>query len=110
MFAIESIPHWIVVPLIVLIFCFTAIMPAFYFALYRNEGLPDFPKTLRLLSLAAAIVLAIITAAELPRWIESIGSYWADISVFDWSAGAATISMAVHEPATRTQVASLLGE
>ena len=56
--------------------CFTAILPVFYFALYRNEGLPDFPKSLRVLSLIAAIVLGIIMVAGLPRWIESIGSYW----------------------------------
>lgn len=110
MLAIESIPHWIVLPLIVLILCFTAIMPVFYFALYRNEGLPNFSTSLRILSLTGAIVLGAITAAGFPQWIESLESYWADISVFDWSAGAATVSMAAHEPGTRTQVTSLLGE
>jgi hypothetical protein len=108
MFAIDSMRRWSI-PLIGLGYCFDAILPVFCFALFRNEGLPDFPKSLRLVSLAAAIVFAIITAAELPRWIESIGSYWADISVFDWSAGAATLSMAAREPGTSNQVAALLG-
>ena len=109
MYAIETMRQWSV-PLIVLGFCVDAILPAFYFALYRNEGLPDFPKRLRVLSLVAAIVFGAITVAGLPQWIESVESYWADIKVFDWSAGAATVSMAAREPGTRTQVTSLLAE
>jgi len=108
MLAIESMRQWSV-PVIVLTWCFTAIMPVFYFALYRNKGLPDFPKSLRLLSLTAAIVLGAITVAGLPQWIESIGSYWADIKVFDWSAGAVTVLDAAQEPGTSKQAAALLG-
>jgi hypothetical protein len=109
MFAIESIRPWSA-PLIVLMCCFTAIMPTFYFALYRNQGTLHFSKRMRLLSLTAAIILGIITAAELPRWIESFGSYWADIRLLDWNPGAEAVSIVAGEPGTYTQVAALLGE
>jgi hypothetical protein len=107
MYAIESMRQWSI-PLIVLGYCFDAILPVFYFALYRNEGLQDFPRSLRLLSLAAAIVLGIIMAAWLPQWIESFGAYWAEIRLLDWSAGAATVSMVAREPGTSRQLAALL--
>jgi hypothetical protein len=109
MLAIETMRQWSV-PLIVLIWCFTAIVPAFCFALYRNEGPLDFPRNLRVLSLTAAIVLGVVTLAALPQWIESLGSYWADISTLDWTAGAATVSIVVRKPGTFTQIATLLGE
>jgi len=44
-FAIESLRPWSI-PLIVWMYCFTAIMPVFYCALYRNEELPELPKSL----------------------------------------------------------------
>jgi hypothetical protein len=108
MLAIESIGSWSI-PLILLTYCVTAIMPVFFFALYRNEGLLDFPKSLRVLSLAAAIVLGVITVAGLPQWIETLRSYWADIRTLDWTAGAEAVSIVAGEPGTYTQVATLLG-
>ncbi len=104
---IESNHSWTIL-LIPLIWCFTAILPVFYLALYRNEDLPEFPKSLRVLSLAAAIVLGVETVAGLPRWIGSLGSYWTAIRMLDWRPGAVTILDAVREPGTSVQLGALL--
>src|ERR1700733_8528957 len=62
----ESRQHggwWWPIPMAALALLFSAIMPAFYFALYRNRGTFRIPKRLRQLSLAAAIVLGLFVAA-----------------------------------------------
>jgi hypothetical protein len=56
-----------------LMFFFSAILPVFCFALYRSEGTLCFPKHLRLLSLAAALALGIIVAADMSGLIGSVG-------------------------------------
>jgi hypothetical protein len=43
--------------LLVSVLLYSAIIPVFYFALYRNEALLYFPKRLRLLALIAAFAL-----------------------------------------------------
>ena len=88
----------------------TAIMPVFYFALYRNEGPLGFPKQLRLLSLAAALTLSVIVAAELPAWIGSLGPYWTAMRALDWTRGAISIVAAAQHPWTISHVSTLLGE
>jgi hypothetical protein len=65
---------WWAIPMIVLLDLFAAILPLFYFALYRNEGALQFPKDLRLLALAAGLALSTITAVGLPGWIASFRS------------------------------------
>jgi hypothetical protein len=53
-----------VIPFMVLLSLFSAIMPAFYFALYRNQGTLHFPRRSRLLALGAAVVFVMVVAAE----------------------------------------------
>jgi hypothetical protein len=63
---IESRQHvgwWRPIPMAALALLFSAIMPVFYFALYRNRGTFRIPKLLRQLSLAAAIVLGLFVVA-----------------------------------------------
>lgn len=105
---IDSLRPWFI-PLFLLEFCVSAFMPLFYFALYRNEGLPEFPKRLPMLSLLAAIIFSGFTVAELPRWFESFGPDWATIRTLDWKPGAATMLDAVREPATIRELTSFLG-
>ncbi|HXB75122.1 MAG TPA: hypothetical protein VNY05_43220 [Candidatus Acidoferrales bacterium] len=52
---------------------FSAILPLFYLALYRDEGTWQIPRRLRLLSLAAAVLFGMIVAIGAPAWIESLG-------------------------------------
>jgi hypothetical protein len=66
-FAIESVRPWSV-PVIVFMCCVTAIMPTFYFALYRNEGTLHFSKRLRSLSLMAAIAYGLLEAVQMAKW------------------------------------------
>jgi hypothetical protein len=65
---------WWIIPAMMLVVLFSAIMPAFYFALYRNEEPLRFPKDLRPLSLAAALMLAIVMVVGFPQWVGVFGS------------------------------------
>lgn len=78
---------WLLIPVVVLALTVTATMPAFCFALYRNERTLRIPKRLRSLSLAAAIILAGVVAVGSVDLIRSVG---------------------IHSPVS--QVAGLLGE
>jgi hypothetical protein len=66
-------PRWWINPMMIAMGIFSAILPLFYFALYRNQGTWQIPRRLRLLSMAAAILLGMIVAIGLPAWIESLG-------------------------------------
>jgi hypothetical protein len=107
-----TLPLWKLwlVPLLMLMCISVAIMPAFYFALYRNEGTLRLPKRLRSLSLAAAITFGTIIAVDLTRWIGTLGPYWTTLKMLDWRAGAVTVVIAVRNPRTISLVSSLLGE
>ena len=59
---------WWMIPAMVLALVFSAIMPVFYLALYRNEEPLRFPKHLRPLSLSAALLLTIIRVIRLSTW------------------------------------------
>jgi hypothetical protein len=65
--------QWWVAPVAALTVLFSAILPVFYFALYRNEGTLRFSRRLRLLAIAAALVLGLNLAIDLPPWIGSLG-------------------------------------
>ena len=93
----------------VLVPLYTATLPAFYFALSRNEGSLRFPKRLRLLALLAAFTTGVIAIAGLPEWFRSLGSYLA-APMFDWSVGASTVLTFARDPRTISQFAILLGE
>lgn len=56
---------WITPAMAVVVLPLSAIMPVFYFALYRNEEPLEFPRRFRPLSLAAALTLTIVTARGL---------------------------------------------
>jgi hypothetical protein len=102
--------NWWTIPMIVLGSLFAAIMPVFYFALYRNEGALRFSKRLRVLSLAAALVFGTIVAAGLPEWIGSVGAYWRTIQRLDWSGGATSILTAARDSRALGQISNLLSE
>jgi hypothetical protein len=101
---------WGIVPIIVFGYLFTAIMPVFYFVLYRNEEALRFLKHLRMLSLITALVFGLFAAWNLSGWIGSVGSYWRAISMLDWRSGGASILAVARDPRTVNQVASLLDE
>src|SRR5713226_10145751 len=62
----SSHPGWTlwVIPVAVLVTLFSALMPAFYFALYRTESPLRLPRHFRSLSLTAALVFSIFMAVE----------------------------------------------
>jgi hypothetical protein len=63
--------QWWVIPAFALLTLFSAIMPVFYFALYRYEGTMRFARPLRKLALGAAVTLGIVTALRSPAWAGS---------------------------------------
>jgi hypothetical protein len=63
--------QWWVIPAFALLTLFSAIMPVFYFAMYRYEGAMRFPRPLRKLALGAAVTLGIVTALRSPAWAGS---------------------------------------
>ncbi len=94
------------VSLILFGYLFGAIMPMFYFALYRNEGTLRFPKPLRRLSLVTAVVFASLAAWSLPDWIGFI-DYFSSATV-EWRSGSAAVLAFVRDPRTVNEVAKLL--
>lgn len=62
------------IPIVVLMSLFSLIMPAFYFAAYRNKGSLQLSNLVRLWSLTAAIVWGTLVAMGLPKVIESFSS------------------------------------
>lgn len=90
--AATRLPVWARVPIILFGYLFSAIMPLFYFALYRNEGTLRFSKHLRLLSLITALLFGAI-------------------SMLDWKrVGSASIVAIARDPRMIDQIAILLGE
>jgi hypothetical protein len=100
--------QWLV-PLLVLACLVTAIMPVFYFALYRNEGSLRFPKNLRQASLVTALVSGLIVGSGLWHWFGSLGSYWRAMEALDWKSGATSVIAAARDPRTIGQVSTGLG-
>ena len=96
---------WLLIPISGFLFYLTAIMPAFYFALYRNEGALHFPKRLRLLALLAAFTNVMLMVTDFPAWIRSLSSY---LATFDWVAGAASVLVFVRDPRTVGQLSTCL--
>lgn len=68
---------WRVVPLALSVSLITALLPIFYFALYRDEGSLHISAPLRLLARAAAFVIGILLAFQLVEWIKSPGAFLA---------------------------------
>ena len=95
---------------VVLMTLFTAIIPVFYFALYRDEAILYFPKRLRLLALIAAFTFAVIVLTTLPAWVKSLAAYFAALSALDWRIGATNVLVFVRDPRTIGQLSTLLGE
>src|SRR5580704_17900277 len=57
--------QWWIFPSMVLTIFFAAIMPAFYFALYLDRKIMQFPTYLRKVAIAAALTCGIVTAWRL---------------------------------------------
>jgi hypothetical protein len=58
-------PGWRFIPGTVLAILFSAVMPVFYFALYRDQGKLHFTKHLRFISFGAAIIVGFFVHAGL---------------------------------------------
>ena len=56
---------WRLLPMALLAFLFTAILPTFFFALYRNEGTLQISRKLRFLSLAGAVIFGLFVVAAI---------------------------------------------
>ncbi len=56
---------------IILAWLFAAVLPLFYFALYRNRQALHISRLLRLVSLAGALAGGIVLAAAIPLWLGS---------------------------------------
>lgn len=96
--------------ILVLLILYSAVIPIFYFALYRNEYPLYFSKPLRLLALIAAFTFAVILLTTLPAWIRSLAAYLAVFAAFDWSIGATSVLAFVRDSRTIGQLFTLLGE
>ncbi|HSR05702.1 MAG TPA: hypothetical protein VLM42_01010 [Bryobacteraceae bacterium] len=101
---------WLLIPGMAFAFLFTLIIPAFYFALYRDDGTLSFPKRLRLLALVASFTTGVLMVEGLPRWIRSSEPYWAAMTTLDWRAGATSVLTLVRDPRTVAQISTGIGE
>src|SRR5437016_4405593 len=59
----------------------------FYFALYRDRGTLHASAKLRLVCRAAAFLLGIISAADLPTQSSALAINWANAMDLDWRSG-----------------------
>jgi hypothetical protein len=67
-------------------YVFTAIVPLFYFALYRNEGDLPVSRNMRWISITAAAVIGILALTAIPGWITSSqGDSVLDTTVRAWT-------------------------
>jgi hypothetical protein len=96
--------------ILVLLFLYSAIIPAFYFALFRNEAFLRFPKRLRLLALMAAFTFAVIVLTTLPAWIRTLAAYLAVLAGVDWRIGASSVLAFLGDPRTIGLFSTLIGE
>ena len=88
---------------------FTALLPLFYFALYKNQIPLLIPKRLRLLALLGAFVYSVILATKLPAGIKSLVAYWGWMKTLDWSLGATSVLSFVRDFGTIAQLTFALG-
>ena len=72
MLALKNIGKLGAIAVIVIVYAFAAIVPLFYFALYRNEGDLPVSRNLRWMALTAAAVIGILSIAAVPGWIASL--------------------------------------
>jgi hypothetical protein len=63
--------RWLLAPVLLAAYIFTALPPVFYFALYRDEGSSHVPERLRLLARMAAFISGILLVFQLEPWIKS---------------------------------------
>ncbi|HTS51360.1 MAG TPA: hypothetical protein VMH05_25610 [Bryobacteraceae bacterium] len=98
------------IPLGAFAWLFTAILPLFFFALYRNEGTLHFSKFIRLCSLVTALVFGFLVVLDLWEWSGSLSSYWAAMKLVDWKGGATSVFAAARNPRTIGETASVLGQ
>jgi hypothetical protein len=102
-------PIWGAV-LIVFGYVFSAIMPVFYFALFRDDGTLRIPKHLRWLVLTTTVVFGLFSAWDLSGRIEPFRYYWKAMATVDWGSKSTVVLGFVRDPRTINQVESLLGE
>jgi len=89
----------------------SAIMPGFYFALYRIEGSLRFPKYIRQVSLVTVLVFGLIVAVDLWDWIGgSLVPYLTVMKALDWKIGATSVVAAARDPRTIKHVSIVLTE
>ena len=93
----NSSSNWWLAPMLMVAYPLAAVMPMFYFALYRNEGTLHFSERLRFICRAAAFIFGAISAVELLRWIRSQGAFWTAVRMVDWSKGGANGLAAFRE-------------
>jgi hypothetical protein len=105
----NAVWRWTRIPVVVFVSLFTAILPIFYYALYREGRILRIPKRLRLLALLGAFTDSVIMVAALPQWIGPLSDYWQVIKTLDWKTGAASLTTLVRDPRTLTQLSTALG-
>jgi hypothetical protein len=69
----STYPQWLIILGFVTATLFDAILPVFYFALYRDKGTLLLSRGLRLLALTAALLLGMSVVIDLSKWIGSLG-------------------------------------
>jgi hypothetical protein len=72
----------------------------FYFALYRDRGTLQASGRLRLLCRAAAFLLGIMAAVDLPMRLSAFAVDWTNAMDLDWRSGGPAISTALWAPST----------
>lgn len=96
------------IPLTVAGLLVAAILPVFYFALYRNQGTVAPSRRMRFVCLAAGLLLCLYAASEVPGWIRYLGSYASVLREFDWSRGGPALVQALRDVSTANLVVAIL--
>ena len=97
-------------PVTIFSYLFTAILPVFYFALFRNEGTARFPKRVQPVAIAGVLSLGLFVVTGLPDMARSLGAYWTAIKTPDWTRGAASVLTTARAPGTIGAISTILAE
>lgn len=104
-----SLGRWAIILGLLLMFLFAAVLPVFYFALYRNRATVRFSIRLRNLALATILVAAVLTIEESFEWIRSWSTYSAMIKLPDWTTGLSGLLALIRDPRVIGNISNVLG-
>jgi len=101
---------WLVIPSLLVMYLMIVTLPAFYFALSRNEGTVRMETSFRPLAFTAILCLGLFVVAGLPGFVRALGVDWAAIHVPAWTRGATGVRSIARDPRTLDGISGVLGE